>query len=189
MPPGYPSDAELRKTARDRVKQKGTYPDRKRPGGGSWDDVKGQGEVQRRYIGLMGERTVAILLGLPMGSDQGRRGDRRTNLVTANGVPVDVCTRTIVRQGQIPDLLRNATEKPRPELALVLVVWLGDHCEPAVLGWTWEHLVRERNWRVRYAKHESFSYSAADLFPFNRLKSSRPWVPPGKQLDLFGGTL
>lgn len=190
LPLSYPSAAELKRVAQDRVAVKAGYRDRKRPGGRAWDDDKGQGEVQRRLIGLLGEREVAILLGLPMRVDVSRKGDKRANLVTGNGVPVDVITRTIpsTLHTQAPDLLLNVAEPPRPELALVLVAHLGMTCQPIILGWVWEDLVRQRNHRVRYSANESFSYSAADLFPISRLKSSQPWEPRPVQIDMFGGS-
>lgn len=160
-PRHYPTDEELRELAEARVLRKLAAPDRKR----TPKRTKAQilEEVKRRHIGLLGEREVALLLGVPMSLDVRHTGDARENLANAHGVPIDVITRTIPNNRVVPDLLLNTREAARPDLALVLVIYPGDRCQLNVVGWEWEREVRSRNHVVRYSQNDSYAYPAGYL--------------------------
>lgn len=164
-------DHVLMDVAERRVRRKAHYPDRKR-GGAPAGMTKD--EVQRRFIGLCGEREVARIIGAQMNLDDSPRGDRRENLLTPRGAPVDVQTRTVPSSGVEPDLLLNATVTPYHGMALVLVV-MREGMTPDVVGWAWEWEIRERGHRVRYSANESFALPQAELHPISTLAHALPW--------------
>lgn len=176
-----PTLAEIQAVARARVVSKRRVRDRKR-------SLGLEAEIERRTMGLLCERQVARLLGVPMQLGVSVRGDGRANLVTAHGVPIDVIGRA--PQGRLkelyPDLLLNTRERARPDLALVLVVFFGTHVDPLVAGWEWEIVVRDEARLVAFSSNESFAYPPRKLRPIAELAVASSYVPSLEQVGLFG---
>lgn len=99
-----------------------------------------RGNITARIVARRGERAVARLLKLPM-DVRDRRGARRVSFVLPTGLKLDVQTKLPPKLDTYPDITL-ATSEPERFLAIVLVVWLGEHYEPLVPGWAWEEEVR-----------------------------------------------
>lgn len=92
---------------------------------------------QHRAVGLYGERHIARVLGLEMDLSVRPYGSRRRNLRLSDGTTLDVVTRTPLRNGGYPDLVRKVNARGKVD-ALILVVWHGRHYEPEVPGFIYE---------------------------------------------------
>jgi hypothetical protein len=140
----------------------------------------------RRWIGLYGERQVARELAVRMHLDVRRRGDKRANLTTQKGVPVDVITRRSPHgwADRCPDLLLHELDAERPELALVLVIFCGSDYDAYVVGWEWEGVVRKGAKLTNHQGHTSLEYPPEKLRMLSELRESEPYEIPARQAVL-----
>ena len=140
----------------------------------------------RRWIGLFGERQAARELAVRMHLDVSARGDKRVNLITQRGVPVDVITRRSPHGwvDRCPDLLLHEQDAVRPELALVLVVFCGSAYDAAVIGWEWEGTVREKGSWTNHQGHPCLEFHPEWLRPISELREAAAYQAPAQQLML-----
>ena len=140
----------------------------------------------RRWVGLYGERQAARELAVRMHLDVSQRGDKRVNLVTQHGVPVDVITRRSPHgwADRCPDLLLHEKDAIRPELALLLVIFCGSDYDAYVVGWEWEDIVREQGHWTSHQGHPSLEYYPEKLRSIHDLRETRPYEVPPRQLAI-----
>jgi hypothetical protein len=114
------------------------------------------------------------------------RGDKRTNLRTKNGVPVDVITRRSPHgwADRCPDLLLHEDDAVRPELALVLVIFAGSAYDAYVVGWEWEAVVREGAKQTNHQGHPSLEFPPEKLRPISELRETQAYEIPPAQMAL-----
>lgn len=122
-----------------------------------------------RELGLKGERHVARHLGLPMDLSLKPGGNNRANLRLPNGIEVDVMTRSVRRDGTLPDMMMKTDEKELPgDRAIILVVNHGDEYEMEILGWAWESTLRKQQVR-EINKHDQWVLTPNQLRPLTEL--------------------
>lgn len=198
---GLPTDRMIRKIATERERARCHQISRRQKPGEPPREPR-EDDIAIRELGLKGEREVARSLHVPMRYETFEHsGDKRANLISIGGVPIDVVTRTPLGAGlcedkRVPDLILRVAEKARDDLALVLVVWLGDHIAPLLFGWLWEVELRRLDHRETFRNAENFVATPLQLRPFETLKYATPDHVPGApsaqvtmfdSSDLFGG--
>lgn len=97
-----------------------------------------------RELGLYGERAFARVFGVRMDTAIKRFGNGRVGATLADGTRVDVMTRRVLRNRQLPDVTRRVKGHRKAADVVVLIVWSGTGWEPAFLGWLYDNEVKER---------------------------------------------
>jgi hypothetical protein len=133
--------------------------------------------VADRVLGYKGQRAAARKLSVPMTVVSGNGGDERANLILPSGVKVDVCTRELPKYSGLPQLLLNVDTPPNLELAMLMLVWISDECEPAFCGWLWEWELRAIG-RVTDYGDTAYAANISELRDFETLRYATPTSPP-----------
>jgi hypothetical protein len=157
---GLPSDFEIRDLAKK-------VDDARK----NLDDRLVAKEIAAREIGFFGQRAVCRLLNRPGNFEVLKhRGTRRASLERHDGMPIGVVTRQPLAGNKMPDLILRVREKPRDDLALVMVVWKGPEYEPYMPGWICEvelrDVARVESFR---ADEQNYVLGVSKLRPFQTL--------------------
>jgi hypothetical protein len=128
-----PSDAHILRLAED---MSGAHT-------GQQDETK-RWPSDFRALGLYGERAFARVFDLTMDTAIRRYGSGRKNAVLSDGTTVDVMTRRLLRNRQVPDLTRRVKGYRKLADVACLVLWVGSGWEPVFLGWVPDEEIKER---------------------------------------------